>query len=190
MKNKDDLLLSILHSPINNTSNNATVEKKEKERKEYESSKDDTLSIDYTFGKAVESEEKYLEKMKKKAQDDPTSVVIDTPRGEMTLAEAMREGYNPETGEFQDELKPPVPDENLSPELLAKLEGLMQNPGDARQLPPGMPMSEEEMMMQQMAGGGEPMPEEGMVTEEPMMEGEAPVPTEEELMMMEQGLLQ
>lgn len=187
MKNKDDLLLSILHSPvnINNSSPQVTKDKDEEEKKSAELT--EALSIEYTFGKKTENEEKYKERIKKLAEEDPTMVVIETSRGEMTLAEAMRQGYNPETEEFEKGLMPPST-EGMDPAMLQKLEQLMGNPEGVRQMPPSA-MSEEEMMMQQMMGQEQAMAQEPMVGEQ-MIEGEAPVPTEEELMMLEQGLMQ
>jgi hypothetical protein len=180
MKNKDDLLLSIIQSPVNQSSNNAVVEKKDKDKKKKDSFQEDPFSVEYTFGDSVENEDKYKQKIKKQAEEDPTSVVIDTSRGEMTLAEAMREGYNPETDEFKKELMPPNPETmGIDPALMAKLEQLMQMPQGGRRLPPGAPPSEEEIMMQQMMG-------------EQSMSEEQTIPTEgenidEELLALEQG---
>jgi hypothetical protein len=177
MKNKDDLLLDILHSPMNAQSNNATVMKNKKDVDPFEDKAD--LDSTFTFGKTVEEEDKYKARVRKMMEEDPTMVLIDTPRGKMTLAEAIREGYNPETGEFEDELLPPNPEDmDMDPETLAKLEQLMMMPEGAREIPGGMmppgmgeemPMTEEEMMMEEQMA---------------MAEGEG---LEEELMALEQG---
>lgn len=171
MKAKDDLLLDILHSPINSQSNDATVVKGKKDVEPFE---EEAMSVEYTFGNKVENEDKYKEKVRKMAEEDPTMVLIDTPRGKMTLAEAIREGYNPDTGEFEDEMLPPNPEEmGMDPATLAKLEELMMMPEGGRQLPEydrSQPeMTEEEMMLQEQMA---------------MAEGEG---IDEELLALEQG---
>jgi hypothetical protein len=170
MKNKDDLLLEILQGPVNANSNSSVINKTKKEEKENE----EVDELKFNFGPVKETEEKYQERIKKQAQEDPESVYLDTPMGEMTLAEAIRMGYNPETGEFEDDLKPPsLEDEEMDPELMQKLMMLMQMPQEEGAMPPGMgkemPMTEEEMMMQEQMA---------------MTEGEG---IDEELMALEQG---
>jgi len=176
MKNKDDLLLQILHSPVNSQNNNASVVKGKNDIEPYE---EDQMGLDFTFGKTIEEEDKYKARVKKMMEEDPTMVLIETSRGKMTLAEAIKQGYNPETDEFEDELLPPNPEEmDMDPATLQKLEQLMMMPEGGRQLPGGMmppgmgeemPMTEEEMMMQEQMA---------------MAEGEG---IDEEMLALEQG---
>ena len=46
---------------------------------------------------------KYQEELANMAKEDPTSVMIETPKGWMTIAEAMKKGFNPESGQFDGE---------------------------------------------------------------------------------------
>jgi hypothetical protein len=46
---------------------------------------------------------KYQEELANMAKEDPTSVMIETPEGWMTIAEAMKKGFNPESGQFDGE---------------------------------------------------------------------------------------
>jgi len=51
---------------------------------------------------------KYQKELLEKAVKDPTSVAIHTPKGWMTMADAIGDGFNLETGDFTDEPIPKV----------------------------------------------------------------------------------
>lgn len=160
MKDKDDLLLSILQSPVNVFSTQNLVNKKEKDRQPEEKVSNDPYKVDISFGKAKEVDEKYIERMAKKMQEAPDEVMIDTPRGPMTVADAIKAGFNLETGEFEDEMLPPnMEDFGMDEATMEQLMMLMQDPNGAPQGPPApqaapgraMPpeMMEEEMMTEE-----------------------------------------
>jgi hypothetical protein len=172
MKNKDDLLLQILQSPVNVISSQNLINRKEKDVKEDDDIVNQTgpYKVEITFGKAKEIDAKYEERVVKKAKEDPNQVIIDTPRGPMTLAEAIKAGFNLETGEFEDEMLPPdMQDYNMDPQMMEQMMMLMQQEG-GQAMPP-----------QAMAEGEPPVEEPPM---EEMVEGEG---GEEELLAQLMG---
>lgn len=66
---------------------------------------------------------KYQEELNRMAKEDPTSVMVETPEGWMTLAEALKEGFNPETGEFDGETVEEMIDRIIAEEGLSEEEG-------------------------------------------------------------------
>lgn len=119
---------------------------------------------------------KYQEELANMAKEDPTSVMIETPEGWMTIAEAMKGGFNPESGEFDGEtleerIDKIIAEEGLDPDEAARIKQmiLQQEGGEApmeEEMPEGLPMGEEEMMPEGMLPPEEEVPEEGMPMEE------------------------
>lgn len=54
--------------------------------------------------KSVETKDEYKKAMAKDLQKHPDKYTIDTPRGRMTVAEAAKQGFNPETMQFDKSL--------------------------------------------------------------------------------------
>lgn len=158
LKNKDDYLLQILQSPVNVISNQNLVNKKEKDLPKIETDTSSPYHVDYSFSESKEMADKYNERMVKKAQEDPDEVIIQTPRGPMTMAEAIKAGFNLETGQFEEEmLAPNMEDYGMDEATMEQLMQLMQDPTAD-------------------PNAGEPI-QEGLAPE--MLEGE--VPTEESI---------
>lgn len=142
LKSKDDLLLQILQSPVNVLSNQNLVNIKEKDLPK-ETEEDDT-HVKFSFSGAKEMTDKYNERMVKKAQENPDDVIIQTSRGPMTMAEAIKAGFNLETGEFEDEmLAPNMEDYGMDEGMMEQLMQLMQDPNAdpnaGAAIPQGMP---------------------------------------------------
>lgn len=112
---------------------------------------------------------KYQEELANMAKEDPTSVMIETPEGWMTIAESMKKGFNPESGEFDGEtleqrIDRIIKEEGLSPEEGARVKDMVMM---KEEQPAEVPMGEEA----EGAAVAEEMPIEGELP----VEGEAPV---------------
>lgn len=117
--------------------------------------------------------EKYIADLIEIAKKDPESVMVETPQGMIPYAEAIRLGYNPETGEFDKGVikDPELDEEGLTPEQVAQLKQMFgQQGGDPGMMDPGMMdpnmMQDPGMMQEPMLPGGEEellTPEEGMM---------------------------
>jgi hypothetical protein len=55
--------------------------------------------------KSVETKDEYKKAMIKDLDKHPDKYSIETPRGRMSVAEAIKQGFNPETGEFEKSLE-------------------------------------------------------------------------------------
>lgn len=101
-----------------------------------------------------EYSDKYQKELSAMAEEDPTSVMIETPEGWMTLASAMKEGFNPESGQFDGEsieerIDKIIQEQGLEGEEAARIKEMVLR-GQA-------PMPEQEAMPME----GEEMPVEG-----------------------------
>lgn len=121
-KNKEDekdLLERMLYSP-SSTGADATLEisstTDDKEFKAKKPTSKELLSILEKDGDNKISE-KYKKELLNKALKDPASVEVNTPKGWMTVRDAIDEGFNLATGQFDRE---PIP----KPDLESKLAGL------------------------------------------------------------------
>ena len=143
-KKKDEVFEDILTSPDSADSApmmEMELEDGEKDAQE-ELTKSDILSMVFNNEK---KSTKYKKDLIEKASKEPKSVQVETPAGWMTVDQAAKMGFNPETGEFEEgyglEGAPKHADEmaNLSPEQQAELERMMQQGGNMHQgAPPGM----------------------------------------------------
>ena len=97
-ENKEDLLKTQIMSPIANEGDGNVT-------KEEIGDQEDAQVIVEMLNKEVREafSPKYQEELNKMAEEDPTSVMIETPEGWMTIAEAIKKGYNPDSGEFDQE---------------------------------------------------------------------------------------
>lgn len=130
-------------------------------------------------GKVTEKGKKYIKLFQDELKDNPGEFMINTPKGQMTVKEAIKQGFNPETGDFED-----APEDKLNGMLdglndadKVGIQGLLNPsraniaPADAakfgldatnpmvqaQQVP--APAPEEEMMQQGMPQG-QPLPQE------------------------------
>lgn len=117
---------------------------------------EDVDEIVELFNKDVEEEmsPKYQEELANLAAEDPSQVMIETPKGWVTLAEALRDGYNLESGEYDGETA------EQRVERIIKEEGLDED--EANRL--------RQMILYQEEGA----PEEEPVLEEELQEEELP----------------
>lgn len=53
-------------------------------------------------GKVTEKGKKYIKLFQDELKDNPGDFTINTPEGQMTVKEAIKRGFNPETGTFED----------------------------------------------------------------------------------------
>lgn len=121
---------------------------------------------------------KYQDELKAMALKDPTSVKVETPEGWMTIAEATKKGFNPESGQFDGEgvearIDRIIKEQGLSPEEGARIKAmLMQQEAKKEEEPEGaeIPMGEDG---NPIPPEGAPVPE-GAVPEGAVPEGAAP----------------
>lgn len=118
-----DLLEQMMFSPsstsadstitLNKTSDESEAEAKERKEFENKSSKD-ILKILEEKGDGKLSQ-KYQKELLDKALKDPSSVEVNTPRGWMTVRDAIDQGFNLVTNDFTDEpIEKPNWDEEIS----------------------------------------------------------------------------
>ena len=53
-------------------------------------------------GKVTEKGKKYIKLFQDELKDNPGEFMINTPKGQMTVKEAIKQGFNPETGDFEE----------------------------------------------------------------------------------------
>lgn len=92
-KELDDEVINEMIKTGENTNGMFTPEEEEKPEKE-----DDKAKV--KVGKDVKPSEKYANQFKNDMLKHPDQYKIQTPEGEMTIAEAFRRGYNPITKQF------------------------------------------------------------------------------------------
>ena len=130
-------------------------------------------------GKVTEKGKKYIKLFQDELKDNPGEFMINTPEGQMTVKEAIKRGFNPETGEFdeapEDKLNGML--EGLNDADKEGIQGLLDPrnaniaPADAAKfgLDPSNPMVQQpaasavpgqEAMMQQGMPQGTPLPQE------------------------------
>lgn len=118
----DEAIKAMIMSPGSSTELNTNFEDEDEDA-------DREPALMELKSEGAEFSEKYKKTLVKKAQENPKSVLIDTPEGKMTIEEALERGYNPETGQFDgEELHKPRPEEyfgDLSPEELAQMERML-----------------------------------------------------------------
>jgi len=94
-KSLDEDVLTEMLKTGENTGGMLTPDKEEELEDEDEKAK-------VKVGKKVEPSEKYAKEFKNDMLKHPDQYKIQTPEGEMTVAEAFRRGYNPITKQFDD----------------------------------------------------------------------------------------
>ena len=112
-KDKDaekELLDSMMYSPTSADADpmlsiDKTTDDNDRDVKDKPTAKELLDILESGTGKVSE---KYSMELLDQAMKDPTSVVIKTPKGWMTVKDAIGDGYNLETGDFTDEPIPKV----------------------------------------------------------------------------------
>lgn len=155
----DEVIKQMIMSPSSRVDEAPTFKETE------EGEKEETEPI-FSKKDKVEYTDKYKSMLVEKAIENPKMVMIETPEGEMTIDEAVKRGYNPETGEFDDPLGegPRLEDYmNLDPESMAKMKRMFDprsmdvHPDEAERM--GMDMSMHPDMSPEVQPG-EYLPEE------------------------------
>jgi hypothetical protein len=144
--------------------------------------------------KSVETRDEYKKAMAEDLKKHPDKYTIDTPRGRMTVSAAVRQGFNPETGEFEKSLDEKNEEElsRLNEQDRAKVEafmdpsqvGLAPADADAYGVPEGSPMRKPTTPpMQQPMGPGAPIPG-GLQTTPMQATPQAPAPQGADILSM------
>lgn len=146
-------------------------EDKEEEPKHAEVDEDATIKQ----GKVGKPKGKYATKFLKDISKNPQDYKVQTPKGEMTIAEAMRKGYNPITKRFEKDKSADAIKEKhmagLNDADKAKLEELT-SPSAARMAPKdaeamGLPADSPMIAGEQQAGGQPPISPAGQAAPTP-----------------------
>ena len=111
-KNKDlpnlneDILSQMLMTGDNQAGMFAPNEKQLEEELEHGEKLHKEQDEDAKLGKikSVETKDEYKKAMAEDLKKHPNKYTIDTPRGRMTVAEAAKQGFNPDTMEFEKSL--------------------------------------------------------------------------------------
>lgn len=161
-------LLNTLVKAGENREGMVSFDKKEQEQKKKENNEEPLFKeipeeAVIKTGKVKEKLGKYTERLLFDIKANPKKYMLDTPRGKMSIEEALKQGYDPATKDFTDE----TPDQMIDKKLTGisksgkdKIKQLM-NPQSAR-----VPQREAESM--------------GLPMESPMIEGQEPEqPTQE-----------
>jgi len=116
-----------------------------------------------TSGKVTKKYGDYLKKFSDDMEKNPGRYMISTPRGRMSITEALKSGFDPATGDFTEQTEGDVMEADLAglPPEEAEAIRAMTNPNRANEEPPAGPAgqpSEEELAMlaMQQAGAGGP----------------------------------
>jgi hypothetical protein len=102
----EDILSQIMMTGDNEAGMFAPDEKQPEEELEPGEELHEEQHEDAKLGKikSVETKDEYKKAMAKDLQKHPDKYTIDTPRGRMTVAEAAKQGFNPETMQFDKSL--------------------------------------------------------------------------------------
>ena len=144
--------------------------------------------------KSVETKDEYKKAMAKDLQKHPDKYTIDTPRGRMTVAEAAKQGFNPETMQFDKSLDEKNEEalSRLNEQDRAKVEafmdpsqvGLAPADADAYGISETSPLRKPTTPpMQQPIGPGAPIPG-GLQTPPAQVAPQAPAPQGADILSM------
>ena len=100
MKEKDPLL-QVMTSPMSDEIDQPVLHKEDENH-------EDNSDFSIIFGTKREMSDTYKKSLAEKAAKNPNAVEVETPEGWMTVKEAIEKGYNPKTGEFDQEKRPPL----------------------------------------------------------------------------------
>lgn len=123
---------------------------------------------------------KYQEELANLAKQDPTSVMIETPEGWMTVAEAMKKGFNPESGAFDGEtieqkIDKIIAEKGLDPKEAARIKQMvLQKEAEEEEIPMGKEEEQDEELPEGEAPVEGAMPEGMLPQEGAAPEGGAP----------------
>ena len=99
--------------------------------KEMGEEKDVKVIIEMLNKKAKESfSPKYQKELANLAKEDPTAVMIETPEGWMTVAEALKKGFNPVSGQFdretiEERIDKIIAEQGLHPDEAARIKEMV-----------------------------------------------------------------
>lgn len=106
LENFDDETFKQILMTGDNSEGLFTPDKDKEEEKENPKHAEVDEKAEVKQGKVKQTKGKYANKFKEDISKNPQNYKVQTPKGEMTIAEAMRKGYNPITKRFEKDKSP------------------------------------------------------------------------------------